>query len=156
MAVFGVGGLQMRVARGRVVVKVFPQSGETSVSSSTLVLRLTGYASVSDALSSEWSHISGLDLANPDFTSSDFIDILLGADVYVSILRNGLRKGNSTQPVTQKTIFGWILSRKIRTAGGSQEIATHQCIVGEPLSALVKKFWEQELPLSLTPLIKKK
>ncbi|KMQ84389.1 hypothetical protein RF55_17840, partial [Lasius niger] len=105
VAVFGVGGQQTSIAKGRSVVKVFSRAGETAVTTSALILpRLTGYASVSDAPLSEWTHIEGLTLADPDLVSADAIDVLLGADVYARILCNGLRKGTGLQPVAQKTI----------------------------------------------------
>lgn len=102
---------------------------------------------------SDWPHIQGLKLADPDLSSSDPIDVLLGADIYASILRHGLRKGSKLQPVAQKTMFGWILSGRISSTEEQGGIATHQCSVGEPLSVLVRRFWEQEeLPPSPTPL----
>ncbi|KMQ86040.1 hypothetical protein RF55_15095 [Lasius niger] len=154
ITVFGVGGQQTGVAKGSVSVSVWPRSGKTSVSASALILpRLTVYASSSDASPTEWSHIRGLDLADPNLASSDPIDILLGADVYAGILCEGLRKGTRLQPVAQNTIFGWILSGKIGSAEEEEGIATHQCTVGESLSSLVRQFWEQEeLELSPTPL----
>lgn len=153
VAVFGVGGQQTGVARGRISISVWPRVGKTIVTTSALILpRLTGYPASSDAPVSEWSHIRGLELADPDLSSPDSIDVLLGADVYSSILCDGLRKGSRLQPVAQKTIFGWILSGRIRTAD-KEGITTHQCTVGESLSALVRRFWEQEeLPPSPTPL----
>jgi len=149
VAVFGVGGKQTGVAKGRVNLDVWSRAGETSTSTSTLILpRLTGYANSADLPSDDWSHIEGLELADPDFASNDPIDVLLGADVYASILRDGLRKGSGLQPVAQRTMFGWILSGKIKSADDEDNVATHQCSVGESLSSLVKRFWEQE---ELTP-----
>lgn len=154
VAVFGVGGQQTGTAKGHVSLTVWPLSGRTSVSTSALILsRLTGYASTSEAPSSEWKHIKGLELADPRFASNDRIDVLIGADIYASIVREGLRTGNRLQPVAQKTIFGWILSGKIRAMEQEEEITTHQYTIGEPLSVLVRKFWEQEeLPFSPSPL----
>ncbi|XP_071652192.1 uncharacterized protein [Temnothorax longispinosus] len=154
VAVFGVGGDQTGVARGSVVLKISPRSGGESVTSHAIILpRLTEYSSVSDAPFDEWPHIQGLELADPDLTSTDPIDVLLGADVYSSIVLEGLRKGTRLQPVAQKTIFGWILLGQFKPVEEDQRVSSHQCLLGESLSTLVRKFWEQEeLPISPTPL----
>ncbi|XP_070167587.1 uncharacterized protein [Polyergus mexicanus] len=154
VAVFGVGGQQTGTAKGRVALSVWSRTGTNSVTTTALVLpRLTGYVREADATSSDWTHIRGLELADPDFTASDSIDVLLGADVYSAILRDGVRRGSRSQPVAQRTIFGWILSGRIKSAEEEERVAIHQCSVGEPLSALVRRFWEQEeLPSSPTPL----
>ncbi|XP_071581100.1 uncharacterized protein [Temnothorax nylanderi] len=110
-------------------------------------------AHVAHAPLGEWPHIQGLDLADPDFTSTDPIDVLLGADAYSSIVLDGLRKGAQWQPVAQKTIFGWILLGQFKTVEDEQRVSSHQCLLGESLSTLVRRFWEQEeLPISPTPL----
>ncbi|KMQ87989.1 hypothetical protein RF55_12602, partial [Lasius niger] len=154
VAVFGVGGKQTGVAKGRVNLDIWARSDEDSTATTALILpRLTGYASAADLPSDAWSHIEGLELADPDFASNDPIDVLLGADVYANILRDGLRKGSGLQPVAQKTMFGWILSGKIKSPEDEDRVTTHQCSVGEPLLSLIRRFWEQEeLPLTPTPL----
>lgn len=153
VAIFGVGGQQTGVAKGRVNLRVWSRSGTDSASTSALILpRLTGYTSSAVEASFEWPHVRGLDLADPDFAATDPIDVLLEADVYASILRDGLRRGSEFQPVAQNTIFGWILSGRFSSTEEGH-VSTHQCSVGEPLSALVRRFWEQEeIPLAPTPL----
>ena len=39
----------------------------------------------------KWDHLSNLELADPDFRTSARIDLLLGAEVFASILRDGRR-----------------------------------------------------------------
>ncbi|KMQ90246.1 hypothetical protein RF55_10018 [Lasius niger] len=71
-------------------------------------------------------------------------------------MRDRLRKGERDEPVAQKTIFGWILSGKVSPSTTKSVVVNHQCTVGEPLSQVVRKFWEQEeippFPTPLTPL----
>ncbi|KMQ85844.1 hypothetical protein RF55_15370 [Lasius niger] len=156
VAVFGVGGHQTGVAKGLVVLKLSARSGGRSVTSSAIILlRLTGYASKSVASTRDWPHVQGLELADPDPTSTDPIDVLLGADIYSSIVLEGLLKGAKLHPLAKKTIFGWILSSPIKSEEERRTTTTHQCTVGLPLSSLVRRFWEQEeLPLSPSPLTK--
>ena len=41
----------------------------------------------------KWDHLSDLKLADPDFRTPARIDLLLGAEVFTSILRDGRRTG---------------------------------------------------------------
>ncbi|XP_071579521.1 uncharacterized protein [Temnothorax nylanderi] len=54
-------------------------------------------------------HLRDLQLADADPSNQDRIDLLIGADIYGSILLEGLRKGSETEPVAQRTIFGWVI-----------------------------------------------
>lgn len=144
--VIGVGGQRTGVARGRISLRVSSRSGDCEVTTTALVLpRLTGYTNPASTTLERWSHLRDLDLADPDLNhSTDPVDILLGADIYPTILLEELRKGTQNQPIAQKTIFGWILSGKIQATGPDYDVATHQCNVAESLSELVRSFWEQE------------
>ena len=44
-------------------------------------------------LNPRWKHLRGLDLEDPVFGAPRCIDVLLGADVFSSILLHGRRKG---------------------------------------------------------------
>ncbi|XP_076388605.1 uncharacterized protein LOC143264583 [Megachile rotundata] len=61
----------------------------------------------------QWSHLEGLHLADPDFAKPDKIDIILGAHVYSQIIREGLRRGDVGAPIAQQTCLGWVLSGAI-------------------------------------------
>ena len=41
----------------------------------------------------KWDHLSDLELVNPEFRTPARIDLLLGAEVFTIILRDGLRSG---------------------------------------------------------------
>lgn len=66
-----------------------------------------------------WSHLVNLPLADPGFAVLGAIDILLGADVYGSLLHRNLLQGPSNAPVAQETCFGWIISRPIGSSASS-------------------------------------
>ena len=59
---------------------------------------------------SEWKHLTGLDLADPDYGTPARVDILLGADYYSEVLLHGRRWGPRGTPYAQKTCFGWVLA----------------------------------------------
>ena len=68
----------------------------------------------------DWSHITDLPLADPAFGQPSRIDILLGVDIFLDVLRQGRRSGPSGSPTALETEFGWLL------CGGST--SSHDCI----------------------------
>ncbi|XP_046602602.1 uncharacterized protein LOC107219039 [Neodiprion lecontei] len=156
IAVCGVGGVQTATAKGKVELKVTACHKDTTIVTTALILpKLTLYGNNVEASRREWSHIKGLDLADPDFEASDPIDVLLGADIYAQIMDTGLRKGGRNQPIVQKTIFGWILSGTTSASNASTNTTvSHHCSTKDSLSSMVRRFWEQEelpnAPPSLT------
>ncbi|CAK1542230.1 unnamed protein product [Leptosia nina] len=65
---------------------------------------------------SSWSHISSLKLADPSCHKPSPIDVLLGAEIFASLLLPGNIVGTRTQPSAINSVFGWLLT-------GSRNIA---------------------------------
>ncbi|XP_070524007.1 uncharacterized protein [Cardiocondyla obscurior] len=153
--IFGIGGIINMHARGKVIFKI--ESGTKtpfSLQITALILsRLTASGVSLENMYNEWQHLSGLELADPDFRASFNIELILGAEVYAIILEEGIRKGNINAPIAIKTALGWVLSG---TAGGESTgkgVSVHKCTTGIDLSDLVKQFWQQEeIKLSLPAL----
>ena len=61
----------------------------------------------------KWDHLSNLELADPEFRTPAQIDLLLGAEVFASILRDGRRTGPRGTPSAINTCLGWVLFGKI-------------------------------------------
>ncbi|XP_071577990.1 uncharacterized protein [Temnothorax nylanderi] len=153
VAVFGVGGKRTGRARGRVALDISPRDGGPSILVLALILpRLTFYGG---GVSATWPHLHGLELADPDFSASDPVEMLLGADVFAAILQPGLLKDEPLEPVAQQTTLGWIISGAAGTEARAPRSTTLQCHIKEDLSTIVKRFWQQEeLPAgapALTP-----
>ena len=62
----------------------------------------------------KWDHISDLELADPEFRTPAGIDLLLGTEVFTSILREGRRTGRRGKLSKMNTCLGWVLSEKLR------------------------------------------
>ena len=99
------------------------------------------------ALDPTWTHLSGLPLADPAFGEPRCVDILLGAEVFVDILRHGRRIGPTGAPVAIETDFGWVL------CGGNTNNASSPCLHVASLHVaslsgddILRKFWETEEP----------
>ncbi|XP_029156084.1 uncharacterized protein LOC114928878 [Nylanderia fulva] len=115
MAIFGIGGARPGSTRGS--------------TSSTL---------------QDWSHIRGLQLADPQFHKNDPAELLLGAEACSLILEEGLRKGGPQMPIAQKISLGWILSGGSDVASAEEHRRTFQCTADHELLELVQQFWEQK------------
>lgn len=97
-----------------------------------------------------WSHINQLTLANPNFSRTRRVDLLLGARAYAEIILEQIVKGKPNQPIAQNTKLGWIV---FGAAEVDQNYATlchtlkHTRIDGNPsedLSRALQSFWELE------------
>ncbi len=91
-----------------------------------------------------WTHLAGLPLADPSFGDPQCVDVLLGIDIFVDILRQGRRTGPIGSPVAIETEFGWVLCGGSDSSDGvnlhvtSHHAATMRC------DDLLRKFWEVE------------
>lgn len=96
-----------------------------------------------------WTHLSDIPLADPAFGEPRRVDLLLGVDIFVDILRHGRRTGS---PAAMETTFGWVL------CGGSGDKAASSANVNLHVTGLhsstacdevLRRFWEiEESPVS--------
>lgn len=96
--------------------------------------------------SSQWSHLSDLALADPDFGMPGRIDLLLGADIYADVLLHGRRCGPYGTPTAFETRFGWVLTGRTTSSTCSSNhvsVATHHSSVMSG-DDILRMFWEIE------------
>ena len=65
-------------------------------------------------LALKWDHISHVELADPEFRTPARIDLLLGAEVFASILPDGRRTGPRGKPSAINTCLGWVRFGKVQ------------------------------------------
>ncbi|XP_055645590.1 uncharacterized protein LOC129782412 [Toxorhynchites rutilus septentrionalis] len=89
-------------------------------------------------------------LADPLFYESSPIDIIIGAEYYFELLREGQQKATSEGPAMQNTLFGWVLAGKIpeNTCGPSMSMV--HVSVSMDIQEQLTKFWELETCRSKT------
>ena len=95
-------------------------------------------------LDTKWKHLSGIQFADPDFGSPSKIDLLLGVDIFISVMLNGRRFGPPGSPTALETEFGWVLAGGIGVG-----CSTADCMISNHVSfltgdELLRKFWEIE------------
>lgn len=107
---------------------------------------ITSYLPNRKVNSMKWVELKGMRLADPEYDSPNKIDILLGADVYSRILKDGVKRAPSETAIAQNTTLGWILSGVVtskETLEQSDHITvTHAHHVHE--DEILKRFWEIE------------
>lgn len=97
----------------------------------------------------EWTHLHGLQLADPNFLEAHRIDVLLGAAVCSEIMLTGQRKCRG-KPMAQETIFGYIVYGPVELNENAQALcyATQHKSTNEAsaenLNLLLRAFWEIE------------
>ena len=103
---------------------------------------------------STWNHLSNLNLADPGFGQPGRIDLLLGVEVFVKVMRHGRRLGISGSPCAFETDFGWVLAGCTNSCNPTRNALVHHVslLSGDDL---IRRFWEiEEKPTSdpvLTP-----
>ncbi|XP_028166130.1 uncharacterized protein LOC114356935, partial [Ostrinia furnacalis] len=87
-----------------------------------------------------WTHLEGLNLADPTYNTPGSIDLLLGVREYAQIVQQDIIKGPPGTPCAQKTSLGWILFGEIDTNSSKDSILVmhHQVDVEE----MLKTIWE--------------
>lgn len=79
--------------------------------------------------------------------------MLIGADLYGSLLLKDLRQGPFGSPTTQLTVLGWILSGPTGVVDSRAISASVlNCVSCEDMNALFQKFWEDETVSTKYPL----
>ena len=112
----------------------------------------------------EWHLPKELHYADPEFYVSNPIDILIGAELFFTLLLPGRLSPGTNLPRLQHTLLGWIAAGTIpadltQPAQSSQSKMkrTHCAIVEPPitnaqLDSQLKKFWEiEDIPNAVNP-----
>ncbi|XP_071653572.1 uncharacterized protein [Temnothorax longispinosus] len=112
----------------------------------TVLPRITSLLPNSKVAVQSWNHIKGLSLADPEYYLPGRIDILLGAESFVLVLRDGRRKGGDGEPDAFNTVFGWVLTGAVSP---SLQVAPLHLFATtlESIEAAVSQFWQlKEVP----------
>ncbi|XP_024868764.1 uncharacterized protein LOC112452671 [Temnothorax curvispinosus] len=90
-----------------------------------------------------WNHLKGLPLADHDYCVPGNIDILLGAESFVSVLRDGRRKGGKGEPDAFNTVFGWVLTGAVSSTVQSAPLRSVATTL-ESIEKAVSNLWRLE------------
>lgn len=149
----GIGGVKAGTATTMANIKLKSCVDESLTFDVTaLVMRdLTGALPNKLVISSNRPKFVGIHLADPTYYEPGEIDLIIGADVYGSLLLDGLIVGSSTpgreRPTVQNSALGWIVSGGISStavaSAGAQEIPEFISLhIG--VERDLRRFWEIE------------
>ncbi|XP_029156186.1 uncharacterized protein LOC114928985 [Nylanderia fulva] len=147
LSISAVGGMNAGTCQFAAKIRIAPinQAAPVFTTTASILRSLTKYSPYKANSSYDWSYISDLNLADPNPTSADPIEILIRADLYGELLLSGVRKGAPGQPIAQQTIFGWVLSGPIsELSTQSRAITVQHCANSEALDQELRRFWEIE------------
>ncbi|XP_050563300.1 uncharacterized protein LOC126912915 [Spodoptera frugiperda] len=100
----------------------------------------------------DWPEIHSISLADPKFNCPNKIDILLGAETYGRILKEGLIKSPAGSPVAQDTHLGWIVSGHVSKA--NKLLTSHNTVIAMHTQIeendMLKRLWELDSETTLT------
>lgn len=85
---------------------------------------------------SRWMISRNLPLADPQFNISQKIDVIIGAELFYSLLEH-------QHPLLQKTVLGYVVCGKVMNPGhDSQAVQTSFVCTNESLEKQLERFWE--------------
>lgn len=144
--VVGINGKETQIKHQ---VTVMLQSRTTSYSKNIeclVVPRITGTLPAQELNSSELAIPDNVSLADPEFHRPQRIDLLIGAELFYSILKSSRIDLGPGRPIMQETFLGWVVAGP--TNSRSTCVQSRQCntVLTEAnrLDELVQRFWSIE------------
>ena len=117
-----------------------------------ILLRLTSKLLARRALDLDLSIFDSLKLTDPQFSTPNSIDVILRADLYIQLLRPGLRQFKSPSLIAQNTALGWVVSGSTRSwwveSHPQSSVRLMHCASDIELSESLQRFWNIEEFLS--------
>ena len=112
MPVSRIGSASTQTARSEASVLISPRIDSIKRwKLQALVLpQLTDYQSPPEMVYHDLSFVSRLQLADPQLSSREHIEMVLGVDAYTKIILSDLRKTPDEQITAQVTALGWIVT----------------------------------------------
>ena len=143
VSVSGIGGLSKPPLQSVTTFEVQSLSGRKIEVIAVIVPKVTcDLPTAPVAFDLRWNHLDGIPLADPSFGQPGRVDMLLGADIFVDVLRDGRRKGQDDAPTAFETDFGWVLCGT-PSVSTPVHVASFYTSVESP-DDILKKFWELE------------
>ncbi|XP_053699438.1 uncharacterized protein LOC128746414 [Sabethes cyaneus] len=153
--VTGVSGEIVGTTAGKVSLIVSSRfdDSDTITIQAYVLGKLTATLPCQQFSASDMLYLKGLQLADPRFNKSSTVDVILGADVFLSILRSGQVKNLNGIPVAQRSIFGWMVEGRI----SKQEcLHTNHSVInvhqGFDIDRTLRMFWEDQELRNSQPL----
>ncbi|GFR04549.1 DUF1758 domain-containing protein [Trichonephila clavata] len=112
-----------------------------NVRCSSLELMLNEFLDVKDL-----DYLKSITLSDEDFMLPKEWDVILGSNCFFEILRSGKIVGSKYEPITQRTMFGWVVAGKLNVKKEPNELYSHFLSTENDLKtdSLLQSFCETE------------
>ncbi|KMQ88387.1 hypothetical protein RF55_12140 [Lasius niger] len=140
----GVGEQSSNRTRGITTFKITSLYNSEFQISAHILKKLTNLIPSDQIIGKSWSHLEGLSLADPQFGSPGSIDLLIGADIYPQIIKEGLGKGSLDAPIAQLTSIGWVISGPVSSESSLLSARSYHISMDSQLYDLLHRFWQLE------------
>lgn len=147
MQIVGINGEKINVkfqVRARVQSKVTPYTASLDF---LIVPKVTCSLPQAAFDISSWRLPAGIQFADPGFNAPGRIDMLLGAELFFDLLKEGKIKLSNDLPMVTETEFGWIVTGPVPNSSVSCHVAYKCCSefnANENVDEILRKFWEIE------------
>ncbi|XP_062556585.1 uncharacterized protein LOC134221410 [Armigeres subalbatus] len=153
LAIQGIGSTQIASTR-LVTAVVSPRSVNISSFAEEMQFHVLPKLTVSLPTASfsvtTWNLPDSALLADPRFYETGPIDLIIGAEYYMELLKEERRKATDDGPTVQDTVFGWIISGRVPEVPVSASYSVvHVCSTAE-IQEQLSRFWEVETCHSAT------
>ncbi|XP_062541895.1 uncharacterized protein LOC134209889 [Armigeres subalbatus] len=147
LAIQGIGSTQIASTR-LVTAVVSPRSVNISSFAEEMQFHVLPKLTVSLPTASfsvtTWNLPDSALLADPRFFETGPIDLIIGAEYYMELLKEERRKATDDSPTVQDTVFGWIISGRVPEVPVSASYSVvHVCSTAE-IQEQLSRFWEVE------------
>ena len=88
----------------------------------------------------DWTHLSGIQLADPEYDTPGRVDVLLGVDLYSDVLLDGQQTGHPDTPTAYETHFGWVLAGRTNTLVSTSCTVCNNHIAVSSSDDILRKF----------------
>jgi hypothetical protein len=140
--VVGLASASVGTAKGitTFVIKPHFQASQSYCVNALIMPTVTGVLPSYACDPSVWNHLGGLKLADPEYFKPATVDILLGSDLFWSLLQDGRRCGPIEAPIGIRSTLGWLIAGPVDAM--SQHMAVNHADID--LNRTLQKFWEIE------------
>ncbi|XP_055613769.1 uncharacterized protein LOC129760191 [Uranotaenia lowii] len=155
ISVIGIGQASTRVKQ-RIRASVRSRISEFERSMSFLVLpKVTANLPVASITTKGWKIPKGIELADPSFSISGEVDIVLGIEAFFEYFDSGKKIHlGAGLPTLNYSVFGWVVCGGISQSRTSISVANNSISAEESLESLMTRFWsleEVESPVVFSP-----
>ncbi|XP_071050711.1 uncharacterized protein [Onthophagus taurus] len=142
----GVGSQRTIMSHGSVRINLFSKiNNQTTFNDEALILpKLTSYLPKKRSINLDFN-LDSFNLADPEYSSTTKIELILGVSIYSRIIEIGIIKNIDGSLVAQQTSLGWFISGIL----SDQQVTDNSrygfnCSIDHELLEVMQSFWKQE------------